>query len=259
MMLLHICDDNIFFEKYFKNFEIAAPGLSTYLINKNNSIKRTYSNGRNVWFIKNLSENIDFILNKNSKYKVIIIHGLTNDKVAIVNRYYKKYKFLWVFWGADGLYLRCFNNIWYSKETKVLLRNNGIKSFDQFSRLKNKLTYNSLYQYLYYLFRGKYQSDYEKIKAIKKMDYIAPVIKEDYDVLLSKIRTKAKYIPFTIGSINVRPSSPSPVKTEVNILLGNSADPSNNHIDVLKILKKYNYSGKVVCPLSYGDYNYKEY
>jgi dTDP-N-acetylfucosamine:lipid II N-acetylfucosaminyltransferase len=43
----------------------------------------------------------------------------------------------------------------------------------------------------------------------------------------------------------------------INILLGNSADPSNNHIDVLEKLRPYAAENiKIFCPLSYGDAEY---
>lgn len=42
-----------------------------------------------------------------------------------------------------------------------------------------------------------------------------------------------------------------------NILVGNSADPSNNHKEVLDRLKSYKDSDiKIYCPLSYGDQDY---
>lgn len=45
----------------------------------------------------------------------------------------------------------------------------------------------------------------------------------------------------------------------INILLGNSADPSNNHIEVLDKLRRYAKGGvRVYCPLSYGDQEYAD-
>jgi len=45
----------------------------------------------------------------------------------------------------------------------------------------------------------------------------------------------------------------------VNILLGNSADPSNNHIEILNELKCYAGENiKIYCPLSYGNQSYAE-
>ena len=43
----------------------------------------------------------------------------------------------------------------------------------------------------------------------------------------------------------------------INILLGNSADPSNNHIDALEKLRPYAAEDiQIFCPLSYGDAEY---
>ena len=47
--------------------------------------------------------------------------------------------------------------------------------------------------------------------------------------------------------------------TTTNIQLGNSADPTNNHIEVLKKLEKYkNEDIKIFAPLSYGDQVYAQ-
>lgn len=43
----------------------------------------------------------------------------------------------------------------------------------------------------------------------------------------------------------------------VHVLVGNSASPSNNHIEIFEKLKPYlNSNIKIFCPLSYGDKNY---
>ena len=44
-----------------------------------------------------------------------------------------------------------------------------------------------------------------------------------------------------------------------NILIGNSASETNNHLEVFELLKNFNISEKkLVVPLSYGDKNYAE-
>lgn len=42
------------------------------------------------------------------------------------------------------------------------------------------------------------------------------------------------------------------------LLLGNSATASNNHIEALSALKSIDYKGRISCPLSYGDNIYRE-
>ena len=44
-----------------------------------------------------------------------------------------------------------------------------------------------------------------------------------------------------------------------NILIGNSADPSNNHIDIFEKIKNFNFKNKkIIVPLSYPE-NYEYY
>lgn len=46
-------------------------------------------------------------------------------------------------------------------------------------------------------------------------------------------------------------------KEEMYVQIGNSADPSNNHFDILRKLEKYKLKNiKIYCPLSYGDMEY---
>ncbi|MBD3655373.1 MAG: TDP-N-acetylfucosamine:lipid II N-acetylfucosaminyltransferase [Marinobacter sp.] len=48
--------------------------------------------------------------------------------------------------------------------------------------------------------------------------------------------------------------NPIPSKTKLNILLGNSADPSNNHIEALELLRPHKDKDIIIyVPLSYGD------
>lgn len=42
------------------------------------------------------------------------------------------------------------------------------------------------------------------------------------------------------------------------LILGNSATASNNHLEALSVLKNLKYKGKIICPLNYGDNTYRE-
>ena len=43
----------------------------------------------------------------------------------------------------------------------------------------------------------------------------------------------------------------------INIQVGNSADPTNNHIEAFEMLRKYKHENvKIYVPLSYGNQNY---
>ena len=52
----------------------------------------------------------------------------------------------------------------------------------------------------------------------------------------------------------IKKSPPKDEKQIINILIGNSATETNNHIEVLDLLSKFkNEDIKIYVPLSYGD------
>jgi hypothetical protein len=91
---------------------------------------------------------------------------------------------------------------------------------------------------------------------------IAAFIEADAREAIKVYNSKAQYIPILYpipvnleNLKNIKKQNESGIK---NILIGNSADPSNNHIEMLSMLSVY--SGEnicIYCPLSYyGDQEY---
>lgn len=151
----------------------------------------------------------------------IILHSLFNFNVLIIlacNPYLLK-KCYWVIWGGD-LYSFMFP--------------------------KNSLKYK-----LKETIRGF---------VIKRIGFLLTYVKGDVDLARRHYGARGEYIE-TIGYLsNVIPSN-IPVsennKKNINILVGNSADPTNNHFDALDKLAKFkNEDIQIYVPLSYGDKDY---
>ncbi|MEX1214252.1 TDP-N-acetylfucosamine:lipid II N-acetylfucosaminyltransferase [Saccharospirillum sp.] len=65
------------------------------------------------------------------------------------------------------------------------------------------------------------------------------------------------YLSNVVNPGMVPEASPQPDKAGLNILLGNSADPSNNHVETLERLRPYKDQDILIyAPLSYGDQDY---
>lgn len=151
----------------------------------------------------------------------IILHSLLNFNVFIIlacNPYLLK-KCYWVIWGGD-LYSFMFP--------------------------KNSLKYK-----LKEMIRGF---------VIKRIGFLLTYVKGDVDLARRHYGARGEYIE-TIGYLsNVIPSN-IPVsennKKNINILVGNSADPTNNHFDALDKLAKFkNENIQIYVPLSYGNIEY---
>jgi hypothetical protein len=96
------------------------------------------------------------------------------------------------------------------------------------------------------------------LRALLKVDYICPVIDEDYFAFAAKFgkHKVPKMLDFTYGDLEgIRSLSGQSIDGD-NILVGNSATPAGNHVDMFLLLRRLGVKNLVVAPLSYGDVGY---
>lgn len=96
-----------------------------------------------------------------------------------------------------------------------------------------------------------------KENALKNIDYICPVTNKEYAILSNNpllSHVKKFYKPQSIITSEIKYMQAG------HILIGNSATPTNNHLDIIIALNKLDLHGRrCIMPLSYGDDNYKAY
>ncbi len=147
----------------------------------------------------------------------VILHSLFSGNLIFYLYLHQKYlkKCYWVLWGGD---------LYSSITTKKTLRN-------AFSR-------------------------YRKSRVIKQMGGLINYIREgDFEVAQEWYGTEAEcYESFFYPSNLYEEYDIKPKKhTTINIQVGNSADPTNNHIEVFEKLEKYKDEDiKIIVPLSYS-------
>ncbi len=156
------------------------------------------------------------------KSKKIYFHGLFEPRIIIFLFIFRKFlkKSDWIVWGGD---LYCYK----------------------------KRNYNSFLKKLWYKIE-------EHVK--KNIAYVNTLAPEDYNVAKEYYNIKGKYkralymLEEDFLSFKL---SKTQEKTEVYIQIGNSADPSNNHYDILNSLEKFKDKNiKIFAVLSYGDKEY---
>jgi len=171
---------------------------------------------------KNIA-NVNRFIELAKKSKKIILHGLWCDHLVALLSFYSSLlkKCYWVIWGGD-LYIR-------------ILRERGIRS--------------SIHEF------------FRRI-VIKRMGNFVSQVKGDYTLTKEWYRAKGKWHDCFVYPSNVYCGEPL-ANTEkefgrsLNILLGNSADPSNNHFEALDLLLKFRHGNiKIFAPLSYGNKDY---
>lgn len=226
--LLHIIDDPKFINMCKETFDI--------------------DNVEN-YYLKSGLVTVDYL--SQNEIDVLFIHFLREPEINFLNSHKLSVPVVWFFWGADGFRLGKFYNKFLLPKTKKLKLklafysglSNGLKELQK-RFLPTVIDATSFYR--------------KNIQALSKIDVIVPVMPGDYYLLKEAYNISAKLFHFNY----VVPVSDEvfQVKSQKNILLGNSADFSNNHIEIIDKLAEMDLENrKVYVPLSYGNRQYAEY
>lgn len=183
--------------------------------------------------------------------KRLFVHYLTDYMCKFINDYevWNETELNWIIWGGD------------------LYEYIDLELYDDMTREIMKYEYN--YDKNIFL-KNYYEKDNGKyrIETIKKIDNIMTVCEEDYNIIKKHFHIRSEmrrfFYPNPLGYKNIKISLNQQYnfKRKFNyiILLGNSGDPCNNHIDILYELKKFKDKNFcILCPLSYGDESYIRY
>ncbi|NMM61484.1 TDP-N-acetylfucosamine:lipid II N-acetylfucosaminyltransferase [Clostridium sp. P21] len=188
------------------------------------------------------TQEILFFINNSEE---IYIHQLSDFITWLICKYDIKAKMNWIVWGSD-LYHNIDIKLYDKLTEKFLIEDCNLKMKD----------YKNTNEYIY------------RKSTIRRLNKIIPDgTKGDYIIAKKFFLTKASYeyfiYPNPVDFISL--DNNYKIKNEFNlkkkykyvIQLGNSGDPSNNHLEIVEILSKMNESNFcVVCPLSYGNFSY---
>jgi len=180
----------------------------------------------------------------------IVFHGFTFNCALIVNtlKNSQNNSLVWIGWGAE-FYAnsRLFKkkNAFLKEKTTWLEQSRHSKSILNF---KSAITRT-----------GRFFKDEFIKKALSKMDFIGVSYDEQKIELNSKFNKEFKYFSFMYYPIEKMVTSLDDSISGNNILLGNSASATNNHLEILSLFKNTELlNRKVYCPLSYGNDGYRD-
>ena len=238
LKIAHIVVDDKFTDSAYDQFETVAPEQNTYFLITNND-KLFYIEKTKIVKIPHDKHIDSQFIRHISKYDIVVFHSLTifNQEIAI---HLKKYPIIkiWIGMGYD------YYDIIYKEITKLYLP--ATLKIITSNRIGDDIAQSNL------------QSEYLKKNAISAIDLFAPVLPNEYYMVRNVFPQKFRFPQY--ASWNYAKSSLifnndlQINKQSNNTLLGNSATPTNNHLDAIisfsnHFIKKY----KIVSPLSYGD------
>ncbi|MDO6776599.1 TDP-N-acetylfucosamine:lipid II N-acetylfucosaminyltransferase [Shewanella sp. 3_MG-2023] len=232
MKFVHLVIDNKFTENIFNTF-----GKISYIENFYVCLEKKCD----YKFLKTVSQ---IILYERTKYiehvnhcDYVFIHSLNTVHVKFILEN-PSLNYVWIGMGYD-YYDLMQKDLYYTYSKKWLTSNKGIKA-----RIKSIIGLN--------FFRRN-----NKRKAVSKIKYFAPVLFSEF-CIVNKIFHSLEFLSWNYGmSASILAKNIKLSSTANSLLLGNSADPCNNHFEILLKLSELNFSGKIYIPLSYGNERYK--
>lgn len=227
-MILHVAGLDKFIPPFVKLIEEEFGGekhqfwftgsVQKYSVEQSESV---YVCGRCTW--RKIAGYAKLVKQLHSARKVML-HGLFNIRVVLALALcpWVLPKCHWIIWGGDLYQFRKASNTWQSR-IKEALRRFVIR------RVGHLVTY--------------IEGDVERARRW----YGAKGIHQECIMYLSNV----------VDPKMIMEPVPAADQDGLNILLGNSADPSNNHIEAMERLLPFkDQTIKIYAPLSYGDQNY---
>ncbi len=248
--ILHITIDDKFIESANWQFEQIFPGSNKfYILVSNSDLNLKYVTIQpNYEILYQNEQAYNKILNELNYYDLIVFHGLDDFCCKIILRSDNKQKILWSLWGYEVYnYHKYFIKNIYGSETKRKFQTKRPKT------LRKRLVG------FYYAITNFYKNN-NRFRAIKKIRYFGFPYKEEYILLNDLKLLNSDYVRFTYYPLEfIIKDHENIFVSGNNILLGNSATLSNNHLEVFEILNTLDLRGKkVIVPLSYGDNSYRD-
>ena len=256
MKILHIAIDQKFIPFIQTAFESVWPGENKFTIlntKKNGKWKYTLSNentvaGNSIYFFGGkLKQDLQWC-------DVLIIHFMTPWSAYAAMQAPLNVPVIWSGWGAD--YYPLIPG--FSDEELVLTETK--KALDKAHEIEKLIE--------------KKQSIINKTKdfiidtlfikdsinrVLSRVDFFSAPIKDDYELLKKAFpQITANYFQINYGSVEAQQFKDINIVEGNNIIVGNSATATNNHIEVFKLLTKIDLKDrKIIVPLSYGDIEYR--
>ncbi len=245
-MILHILPDSFFSDVAFREFERVAPGLNDYVvISRNTNLKWVTST--KIRLIPSGSIQERSLVQTLANYEALIVHSLDIKNATIINKAPPQLKILWVGWGCDYYSLiekKGENSLFLEKTLAAYKRNRTLK--------------DSFYSFGIFLLNKVKASHKTILNALRRIDFFSPVLPGEFNLIKKEIKGfRAKYISWNYGCLEDY-AIPGKTVCGNNVLIGNSATYTSNHLDAFTILKNVKFSGKILVPLSYGDENYTD-
>lgn len=237
LKIIHICSDEKFIDSTIKQFDLIN-GVDSTFCAQTEAPSFKFIKSTTVLKFNDANKMIDFA-NK-GHFDFAILHSLCYSP-TFLNRL--NIPVLWASWGFD------IYSDYYDLIQKPI-------SLSLYKPLSNKFAENhpkTIHDKIIVFLRkfgvlSKRQKEFNTL--INKIPYISVVLEDEFE-MIKKPYPHFKKFPFRYMGQVISKEDFQPAQISNKILLGNSLNPTNNHLDILKILEKRTIKCEVYIPISY--------
>lgn len=260
MRFLHVVPDDKFIDAASAAFEEAAPGVHAY-VHLGNPTQFRFLRRTDVRRISLRHALQPEFMASLAAFDAILIHYLDDRARLLMHGSPTQTRFAWIGWGGDYYHLLSAPGGLLLPETAALLGRLATGAAGKPTNLAASLPAElpeedeSPEALRIRVRRAKIgPRGANEADLLGRITMFAPVLRDEYDRVRSALPSfSAAYADWNYPLDDVGQSGDgAPLGTD-GVLLGNSASPNNNHIDLLRRLAVY-WSGRrrIYCPLSYG-------
>jgi len=245
-MYLHLMNADPKFPKLIRKFfEAALPGKHVYVIIGESEADA----GADFHGVRNADE-LAAIVNAHAHWDGVFFNGLLEACEPFEEVLPVGVKVAWVIWGYE-IYGHLYPYSRGLHETQS----------DRFCRKTALIRFKAAVGSVLWPFRARAR---HMRRVLSSVDYIVCHIREEYELMKKKgflVNNQQWFnAPVLLLSDLIDLESAAEAVAGANILVGNSATATNNHVDVFLRLAQHDLSGrKVIVPLSYGSASYRRF
>lgn len=256
-MIVHIATDEKFINSAYTQFNNIEEGRHYFyiLVDDVNQKLRYVKLEKHMHLVNNKVDALKELAKSLHSVELVCFHGMSYHNSIILNRLQKKQKILWILFGKEF-----YNNQYFFTRKKLVGGQTYNKFLKQSSGAKIKSKFKNYFRGLNYLIKKGTRSPYYEIThAMKRANYCGVLYEEEFQYVKDKLKTDIEYLKYTYYPIELMLEDVTTMVSGPNILLGNSAHITNNHLEAFDILRGFKLNeANIISPLSYGNKNYKD-
>lgn len=243
-MILHITMNRNFVDYAVDLFEAVSPEQNEYILIENQKISKAIpiDNSERIQIIEYGSAEYTRQEEKMGQYEGVVVHSLHKYYFSLIDAIPKNVPLVWIMFGTE-----VYNSF---KEKFIASMQPKTKKLYFKLSLPVQETLNCYYQY----YIAKPKAEKRILSYANRIDFIALSQNETFE-FLKECGFKASFLDFTFYSIQKTLSDElrEALINGNNILIGNSASYTNNHLDIFELLEDLTIENReVIVPLSYG-------